>query len=161
MTLDEILLIPADDIEYEQLDSGLLLAAATQNEEPFVATNALAELKRRRAPETRQAAEQIIASANGDRHLRSFAILMLFGVDCQRAAEIGIEMVPRTVDPEVLGAFIEGALGEADDLDNGLGQTLIALLVQQARLIPPGKGSDPGDWQRLLERYGSPRLTID
>ena len=153
MTTDELLLLTADEMDYGELDLELLRRFAVQDEEPFIATNALGELKRRHAPETQDAAEAILAKDHADRHLVAFAILMLFGVDVRRAVELGTVMVPRTMDPEVLGAFIEGALGEADALTDAPGDALIAVLLEQARRVPPGNYCDAGDWQRLFERF--------
>jgi hypothetical protein len=93
MTLDELLLLPDDQIDYERLDRTMLRELATQSYEPFIATSALGELRVRRAVEARDASLAILASELPDRHLRSFALTTLCEVDEERDIEVMMVLV--------------------------------------------------------------------
>jgi hypothetical protein len=68
MDVRDLLLLPADDVPYESLDADVLLALATQEEEPSIATSALGELPRvamppRHAPRTRSCSRHGIGTS--------------------------------------------------------------------------------------------------
>lgn len=76
---NELLLSDPDSIEYAGLSSDVLLRLATQQDEPFVATNALSELAGRPGPEALQAVVAILdaepwAHTSGQLRSRRWAI---------------------------------------------------------------------------------------
>src|SRR5262245_13002008 len=101
---DDLLLVPADDIDYRGLDAAVLLQLATQRDEPFIATSALGELGARAVPEARAAAESILAGEPWDRHLHAFALTTLYGADRDAGAAAMTRLVDGARDPVILAA---------------------------------------------------------
>jgi hypothetical protein len=151
--VDDLLLLPDDQIDYEALDTSVLFQLATQNDEPFIATSALGELRRRRAQEAPNAAETILRSEESDRHIRAFAITTLCATDKQRAVEMMSTLVEHTNDPKVLGAMVECVLYDVDYFKTLPAQKFVKKLVERVLATPPDRFTDLEERDSFLETF--------
>lgn len=155
MTIDEALLLPPDEVDYVPMDEARLLALATQTEEPFVATSALSELRRRNSIAAAVAARVILATASADRHLRALAVSALFDGDLRAYLPELIELLTSTVDPLVLGAVIDGVMIDPEEFATAETSTFVDLLARQARSARPDEFTDAESWASFLARFGA------
>jgi hypothetical protein len=154
MTLDELLILPADAIDYAALPTALLVDMATQNEEPFIATNALGELLERKAIETWDAAAKIVLGGEADRHLVTYGLETLWGLDVGRSIEIMLKTLEQTSDPKILGAMIQAVLVYPAQFEAGRGLELRDALATRMRRTRPDEFTNSSDWKKFVDRYG-------
>jgi hypothetical protein len=107
MTSLEYLQLPHGAIDYASLGDDVLIALATQDSEPYIATSALAELGARSSEGARVAAASILSHVMWDRHLTAFALTMLFERDRDAALASMFALLVHDPDPEVIGAMAE------------------------------------------------------
>jgi hypothetical protein len=107
MSLDPYLQLPHDAIDYTSLGDDVLIALATQDSEPYIATSALAELGARPSEGARVAAADILSRAMWDRHLMAFALTTLFERDRDAALASMSTLLAGAPDPKVVGAMVE------------------------------------------------------
>jgi hypothetical protein len=82
MTVDDLLMLTEDAIDYDALDVSLLGELARQPIEPFIATTALAKLHGRDALRAQAVCVEILGrGGDADRHLQAFAMTMLYSID--------------------------------------------------------------------------------
>lgn len=75
--LEELLILTADDIEFETLSTQMLIDLALE-EEMFIATSALTELSLRDEQTAGVVAEKILNTGHGDRYLQAQALEKFF-----------------------------------------------------------------------------------
>ena len=155
MRTDDLLLLPADEIEYASLDSQRLLGLATQVEEPFIATNALTELRMRAAEEADVAARLLVREQATDRHLRALAVSMLFDRDLEQDVPLLMQAVSSTTDPALLSAAIEGIEQEGAALEGPGADELLQVLVRQLRVARPDRFTDTALWSKFLAQHAT------
>ena len=153
MTTDELLFLPPDDIDYASLGDQRLLSLATQRDEPFIATNALTELRMRSAEEARVAARLLVRDQSTDRHLRALAMTTLFDRDAANELPLLIETVSTTTDPEILSAAVDGVEQEWTTLSGAAAHDLVEALVRQLHVAQPDQFTDTAQWNDFLARY--------
>lgn len=153
MTIDDFLVLPHDQIDYASLDVDLLHELATQHNEPYIATSALAELGARGAPEARAAAAAILAGEPWDRHLFAFAITTLCEIDCGEAAKTMARLLGTTNDPKVLGAMVECVLSNPDQFSAGADRTFVDGLAKKVEVVDPDQFTDLDERAVFLARY--------
>jgi len=151
---DDLILVPAEDIEYEKLDISVLEQLATQELEPFIATSALSELGQRRVPAAKTAASAIIARQVWDHHLYAFALTILYDADREAGLAAMIPRIDTERDPVILAAMIENMLS---DVERFQAEPLRALATRLAARVAetPGKYTDPEERESFLALFGS------
>lgn len=154
-TVDELLLLPDDQIEYSTLESSLLAALATQQEEPFIATSALAELAGRGVPEAASAAETVLEAEPWDRHLRAFAIKCLFELDSDRGLAQMERLVDACSDPKLLAAMMDNVLYTAEPFDTADGRAFVERLTRRVSRMEADTPDDRELRREYLAKYGS------
>jgi len=155
MTINDLLVLPHDQIDYASLDAAVLHELATQNSEPYIATSALAELGARGGPDARAAAVAILAAVPWDRHLVAFAITTLCDVDCGSAIETMERLLGGTHDPKVLGAMVECVLSYPDHFGTGPGHAFTDRLAAKVETVEPDQFTDLDERAAFLARYRS------
>jgi uncharacterized protein with von Willebrand factor type A (vWA) domain len=153
MTINDLLVLPHDEIDYASLGAGMLRELAIQNSEPYIATSALAELGARSVPEARAAAAAILAAEPWDRHLFAFAITTLCDIDRDDATETMERLLDRTNDPKVLGAMVECVLSDADHFRVGHGRAFTDRLAAKVEAVQPDQFTDLDERAAFLARY--------
>jgi len=93
MTLDHLLMMTEDQIDYEALDLSTLDELVRQESDPFIATSALAAQQGRDPGRATDACEAILLRDEGDSHLRAFAMTSLYSLDSSKAAARMHELV--------------------------------------------------------------------
>lgn len=73
MEIDKLLMLDADDIDYELLPDEVLKALAT-SEEPYIATYAVGALYDRNRAAARQVIVELLSDPQADQHLKAYAI---------------------------------------------------------------------------------------
>ena len=154
MSLNDLLLLPHDQIDYTSLDDGMLRELATQNSEPYIATSALAELGARGGHDARAAAATILSNELWDRHLFAFAVTTLCDIDCEEAARTIPRLLDVTSDSKVLGAMVECVLSYPDHFSSSSGQTFLRRLVTKVATVEPDEFTDAEQRTAFLTRYG-------
>ncbi len=155
MSIDDLILLPHDQIDYKRLAAELLLDLATQEDEPYIATSALAELAVRRVPETRAAAAAILGKKPWDRYLYAVAIMTLFKVDREQATRTMAQLIEDTSDPEILGAMVECVLSDPDHFSTGLCGAFTDRLAAKVETVKPDQFTDLDERAAFLVRYGA------
>lgn len=155
MTFTDLLLLPHDKIDYSALDAGMLLQLATQENEPYIATSALAELSARGASEAAAGAAAILAKPPWDRHLHAFAISTLCQIGRAQATEIMDQVIDQTNDPKILGAMVECVLSDWDHFSAGAAQSFANKLAGKVRAVPPDQFTDLEERAAFLARSGA------
>jgi len=156
-SVDDLLLLPADEIRYADLDEATLLALALQHDEPFIATSALGELSRRNVPAAGAAALALLNGDWADRHLRAFAITTLHDADPDRAVEVMASMVDDTDDPKLLGAMVECVLADLERFAADDRKAFTRRLAERVAAVPPDDFTDLDERASFLERFGTPQ----
>lgn len=159
MSIDDLILLPHDQLDYKRLAAELLLELATQEDEPYIATSALAELAVRRVPETRAAAAAILDKKPWDRYLYAVAIVTLCKVDREHAIRKMAQLIEDTRDPEILGAMVECVLSDPDHFSTVPG-AFTDRLAAKVETVEPDQFTDLDERAAFLSRYrgsGSPR----
>jgi hypothetical protein len=158
MTIDDLLVLPYDQIDYTSLDAGMLRELATQNSEPYIATSALAELGVRGGPEARIATSAILAAEPWDRHLFAFAITTLCDIDRGDATETMARLLEGTSDPKVLGAMVECVLSDSDHFSTGLARAFTDRLAAKVETVAPDQFTDLDERAAFLARYRASQI---
>lgn len=153
-TADDLLLLPDDAIDYKSQPAGVLYELATQEDEPYIATSALAELSIRRVPEARAAAAAILARPPWDRHLHAFAIAILCRIDCAQATAVMRELLDHTDDPKILGAMVECVLSEPDHFRGEAERAFAHRLAAKVGAMAADQFPDLDDRTAFLARFG-------
>lgn len=153
MTIDHFLVLPHDQIDYVSLDVDVLHELATQHNEPYIATSALAELGARGGPEARAAAAAILAGEPWDRHLFAFAITTLCEIDCDEAAKTMTRLLDTTKDPKILGAMVECVLSNPAHFSAGAARTFANGLAKKVEAVEPDQFTDLDERAVFLARY--------
>jgi hypothetical protein len=155
MSIDDLILLPHDQIDYQGLAPDVLLALATQQDEPFIATSALGELAARRGPEALAAVEAILAAEPWDRYLRAFAITILCGRDRERATETMARLLDDTTDPKDLGAMVECVMSDPDHFAAGPARAFADRLAATVARVAPDQFTDLDERAAFLARHGA------
>jgi hypothetical protein len=108
----DLLLMNADDIDYDSLPTATLRALAVEVE-PYIATYALAELSSRDQRAAGQAAREILAGQTADAYLRSSALRALYRANADEAVAWIADNVAESED--VLVKAIVELLDDEDD----------------------------------------------
>jgi len=145
----DLLLLPADEIQYPDLDGRVLYELAVQQDEPFIATSALGELASRDSTDVVKAA-QIILGDPWDHHLTAYALKLLF----RRDHAAGMTAMRSLIgdDPVILAAMIDNVLAEPEVFASH--RDLVAEIAARAAALPAGDFSDPDERAAFLARYG-------
>jgi hypothetical protein len=93
MTLDHLLMMTEDQIDYEVLELGRLDELVRQESDPFIATSALAAQQGRDPKRATDACEAILLRDDGDSHFRAFAMTSLYSLDALKATALMHELV--------------------------------------------------------------------
>jgi hypothetical protein len=153
MTIDELLVLPHDQIDYTSLDAEALRDLATQINEPYIATSALAELGSRGGPEARAAATAILAAEPWDRHLFAFAITTLCEIDRKAATEAMLRLLDGSNDPKILGAMIECVLSDPGHFKTEPARAFADRLAAKVETVEPDQFTDLDERAAFLARY--------
>jgi hypothetical protein len=148
-SVDDILLTPYEQIEFEKLSSGLLAQLAVQEYEPFVATSALGQLAIRNVDEAQQAALAIL-DHDWDRYLTAYALKILFSRDPSTAIEWMTMHLPACMDAEILAAMMENVMADSTHFENKQGRELIERLRNRVREISADEFSDQRERSSFL-----------
>lgn len=141
-------------IDYASFDDERLLRLAIQDDELFIATHALTELRLRGPAQARTAAEIILNGDRADRHLRALAIAALFDGDIRMAMPTLLDVVAGSDDPKVLATLMEGVVTRPDAFTSASGQRLIAALTARASVVGPDAFTDAEAWAEFVGRFG-------
>jgi hypothetical protein len=139
--LDDLLITPHDQIQFDRLSPGLLEQLAIQEFEPFVATTALGELAIRRADEGRPAALAILEH-DWDRYLTAYALTILFSYDPDAAIDRMATRLPPCQDAVVVAAMVENVMADSTRFEDVRGTELVRLLRERVRELPAEDFSD-------------------
>jgi len=105
MTINELLMLTDDQIEYHGLPEDILKELAL-SEELFIATSALTELSIRKSPGAAAVAWEILSKAHGDHHLQATAIGVLFKMNRRQAMEFMRQQAPHC-EADMLNTMME------------------------------------------------------
>jgi hypothetical protein len=155
MSVDDLLLLPDDAINYQTLDAGVLFQLATQEDEPYIATSALCELAVRGVPEARTAAAAILDKRPWDRHLYAFAITTLCAIDRAQATEAMSQFVDKTGDPKILAAMVECVLSDVDHFSGRPAREFARKLAAKVEAVAPDQFTDLDERASFLARFGA------
>jgi len=155
-SIDNLLIIPADEINYESLSTLTLTQLATQKTDPFIATSGLGELAQRDPQKTKEAAAQILDAGIWDRHLTAFALTLLYDRDPEgaipRMAELAL-----TEDPKILEALIENILSDSVRFQSAPENQLARAIARRVAAIHPDAFADLEQRDKFLKLFGDKR----
>jgi len=80
MKIDELMVLPADSIDYSALEESTLVGLVDANIDLFIATNALGELAERESSATLGLIQRILVENRGDQYLRAQALSLLYQI---------------------------------------------------------------------------------
>ena len=126
---DKLLFEDAESIEYHNLPGDILHRLVIEQDDQFVATNALAELAMRRSG--REIAEKILKDGIGDKHLKAQAFSVLYLADMNSALRLLPELLPNA-DTTMLSSIVEMLNMDMKHLftaENG--RSIVRAVVQQ------------------------------
>lgn len=155
MKIDDLLLLPDDQIEYKALAPDVLLALAIQQDEPYLATSALSELAARRGLEVHSAVDAILAAEPWDRYLFAFAITILCSLDRDRATQTMSRLLESTHDPKVAGAMIECVMSDPDYFAVSTARAFAERLAVAVSQFAPEQFDDRDEHAAFLARYST------
>jgi len=154
MSVDELLMLNHDDIDYHGSPDDLLQALALEVD-PFIATSALAELSLRRSDLAADTAGAILTRPAEDRYLRATALEVLFSRDRDRAIAYMNAELSRS-EPALLTTMMEIVLENRDAFVDEPRGRLARGVVEHLRALPAGSpGLDRETTERFLQAYGS------
>lgn len=149
--IDELLITPYEQIKFEQLSPQTLEKLAVQEFEPFIATDALAELASRRVDEGRRAALTILDHP-WDRHLTAYAMTVLFSYDPTTGIDRMNAIVAQCSDAKILAAMVENVMSDWAQFETADGRALVRALAKRLHDVPPDEFTDIEEREVFLQR---------
>ena len=154
MTVDDLLILTEDQIDYASLDLDLLAELARQATEPFIATSALASLSSRDELTAQDVCEEILRRPDGDTHLRAYAMTTLYSLSPERGLRQMEQCADSDIDERLLGSVIENVMSDIDRFKSGH-RELVSKLIAKARRVSAERFSDPDEVQRFIAVFAS------
>jgi hypothetical protein len=129
MSINELLMLTDDQIDYQSLPEDTLEQLAL-SDELFIATSALTELSIRNSPCAASVARQILSQAHGDHHLQARAVEVLFEVNSKQALDFMRQQVP-ACDPFMLNIIMELIIENESDFKSEPGLSITHLVIER------------------------------
>lgn len=142
-TVDEMLMLTDDQIDYPSLDADLVAQLATQRTEAFIATSALQELARRDRAATSRTAEQILDGEIWDSRLTAYALEIVFSQDPDRGMEHMKRLLDGELEQPILDTMVENVTYERERFRAGSGRPILRALVHKLRDVPSDAFDNP------------------
>lgn len=152
--IDNLLVLPADEIHYDSLSTSVLSKLATQMVDPFIATSALGELAQRGPQETKNAAERILDGDTWDQHLTAFALTLLYDRDPERAIPRMAKLALTCEDPKILEAMIQNILSDSDRFQAAQEEPLAHTIARRVAAAKPESFTEVEQRDKFLKLFG-------
>lgn len=153
-SIANFLIIPADEIRYDNLPIAIVSKLAIQKMDPFIATSALGELAQRDPQETKEAAERILEEPLWDPHITAFALTLLYDRDPDSAIQRMTKLVSTCEVPKVLEAMVESILSDSERFLVAPADQLARAIARRVAAAVPGRFSDVEQRGRFLKLFG-------